>query len=379
MRVALAVAAVLACTLLAPALAAAADGSIGGTVTEAAAGHAPIEEVEVCAEGIGVTVDEACADTNAAGVYSIPNLEPGKYIVEFWAQPLGYITQFYNGKARPMDADEVTVASGIATPNINAEMTKEARIEGTVVAAVGKAGLPNVFVCAVLIVNEANGGCDFSDSNGDYVIHGLATGQYAVYFQSAVNPDYVFQFYSQKLFFEEATPVATVGGATTPNIDAELVIGGRIAGTVTNAANGAPMAEIEVCARENAAPNRYLSCAGTNGAGRYTIRGLPSGSYKVEFIQWDAAFEHEVATQLYNGASTLAAAQPVAVTAPNTTPGIDGRFGTPPVVPPSAPPTSPVVHPAAPKPLKCKKGFRKKRAKGKVRCVKKVVKKHHRR
>ena len=370
----------MACALLAPAFAAAADGSISGKVTEAAAGHAPIEEVEVCAEGVGATVDEGCVETDAAGDYSIPNLKPGKYIVEFWALPLGYNTQFFNGKTRWMDADEVTVTDGAATPNINAEMVKEATIEGTVTAAAGKAGLPNVFACAVLIVSESLGGCDLSDSNGDYAIRGLATGQYAVSFQSAENPDYIFQFYKQKLFFEEATSVATVGGSATPNIDVELAIGGRISGTVTNAANGAPIAEIEVCARESAAPNRYLSCAGTNGVGKYTMRGLPSGSYKVEFIQWDAGFEHELATQLYSGASTLAAAQPVAVTAPSTTPGIDARFGTPPVVvPPSAPPLPPIVHPVAHKPLKCKKGFRKKRAKGKVRCVKKVVKKQHHR
>jgi hypothetical protein len=168
--------------------------------------------------------------------------------------------------------------------------------------------------------------------------------------------------------------VAAAGPAA--DADAELSKGGRIAGTVVNAANGLPLEEIEVCAREAVAPNRYLRCGWTNAAGQYAVRGLASGSYKVEFSsQFPGEPSDGFPTQYWNGKSTLAAAEAVVVAAPSTTFGIDARLGTPPpVIPPTAPvvPAKPPAKPVAPK--KCKKGFQKKKVKGKARCVKK--KKH---
>jgi hypothetical protein len=368
---------VCACLLVAPALASAANGSIAGGVTEAAAGHAAIEGAQVCAIGIEEE-DFGCDSTDATGAYEITGLTPDDYLVAFQAQDQGYLVQYFDHASSFEDADEVTVASAVQTPNIDGELIEGGRLEGTVIDAVSKTGVEDVEACAYL--EEAPdkfefGGCAEPDSSGDYEINGLADGDYVVEFW-AFDRDYVFEFYADALFLDQATRVSVAAGSPATGVDAELEKGGRIAGTVVNAANGLPLEEIEVCAREGAAPNRYLRCTGTNGAGQYAIRGLRTGSYKVEFTQWDSAFTHILGIQFYSGVSTLASAQSVTVTAPGTTPGIDARFGTPPVVPPSTPPTPPVVHPAAKK-VTCKKGFRKKMVKGKPRCVKR--KKHHRR
>jgi hypothetical protein len=365
-----------ACLLVAPTLAAAANGSIAGEVTEAAAGHAAIEGAQVCAVGLGPDEDFGCDSTDVAGVYEITGLTPDDYLVAFQAQDQGYLIQYFDHASSFEDADEVTVASGVQTPNIDGELIEGGRLEGTVVDAVSKAGIEDVEVCAYL--EEAPekfefGGCAEPDSNGDYEIGGLVDGDYVVEFW-AFDRDYVFVFYDDALFLDQAARVPVAAGSPATGVDAELEKGGRIAGTVINAANGLPLEEIEVCAREGAAPNRYLRCTGTNSTGQYAIRGLRTGSYKVEFTQWDSAFAHILGIQFYNGASTLATAQSVAVTAPGTTLGIDARFGMPPVVIPPTPPPPPVVHPAAKK--TCKKGFKKKTVKGKPRCVKR--KKHRR-
>jgi hypothetical protein len=367
-----------ACALVAPALASAADGSIAGKVTEAAAGHAAIEDARVCVLGLGVAEDSGCDFTDASGDYVIPGLTPDDYLVAFQAQAQGYLIQYYDHASSFEDADEVTVSSGVQTPNVNAELIEGGRIEGTVGDAVSKAGVDEVEVCAYLEEGPEEfefGGCGLTDPSGDYEIGGLADGEYIVEFWAFREPDYVFEFYDDKPFFQQATKVSVAAAGPVAVASAELTKGGRIAGTVINAANGLPLEEIGVCAREGAAPNRYLRCTWTNAAGKYTLRGLASGAYKVEFsAQFEGEPDDGFPAQYWNGKATLAQAELVTVAAPGTTLGIDARLGTaplPPVIPPTAPviPAKTPVKPAAPK--KCKKGFQKKKAKGKSRCVKK--------
>jgi hypothetical protein len=368
------VVAALVCGLIAPALASAANGSIAGKVTEVAAGHAPIEGAQVCAFGLGPAEDLGCDSSDSTGVYTIPGLTPDDYLVSFRAQDQGYTVQYFDHASSFEDADKVTVASGVQTPNVNGELSEGGRIEGAVIDAVSKAGVEEVEACAYLENGPEEfdfGGCTEPDASGDYEINGLANGDYLVEFWPYGDPDYVFELYDDALFPEQATRVPVAVGSPATGVDAELEKGGRIAGTVTNAANGLPLGEIEVCAREGAAPNRYLRCALTNSAGQYAIRALPTGSYKVEFTQWDpAAFEHILSVQYYSGKATLAEAQLVPVTAPSTTFGIDARFGTPPAPPVVVPPAPPVVTPVVVKKKTCRKGFRKKTVKGKARCVK---------
>ena len=60
--------------------------------------------------------------------------------------------------------------------------------------------------------------------------------------------------------------------------------------------------------------------------GEYTITGVPSGSYKVEFFATSLAGNY--LSQFYNGKATFATGNLVAVTAPNTTPGINAALQT---------------------------------------------------
>lgn len=362
----------VACALLVPAVASAADGSIAGKVTEAAAGHAPIEGVEVCAEGVGATEDFACDFTDAAGDYSVPALTPGNYKVEFWGVELGYFLQYYDGKSRWSEADEVPVASATATPNIDAELVEGAKIEGTVTDSVSKAGIGDVSVCAWSETEEELG-CGWTNGSGEYRIGGLVDSEYEVRFWAVEDPDYVIQYYDGKTNWEEATLVPAAVGSPATGIDAELFKGGRIAGTVGSAANGQPLSGIAVCARE--AGGEYAGyCDFTNGLGRYTLLGLPTGSYGVEFSPEFEGLPPDVyPTEYYDDKPTLAQAQLVAVTAPLTTSGIDALLGAPPasvVLSPviSTLPTGKPIE-KKPKPKKCRKGFKRKKVKGKSRCV----------
>ena len=111
----------LLCAACAAAPAAAAS-SISGSVTAAASG-APLAEVIVCAESVGVTDVFECAETVADGGYLIAGLEGANYKVKFSPSILsGYQAQYYRGKASGEEADLVAVVDGIDTVGIDAAL-----------------------------------------------------------------------------------------------------------------------------------------------------------------------------------------------------------------------------------------------------------------
>jgi len=174
----------LACLLLAPAGAAAATGSIGGTVTDAST-HEPIELASVCAW----TVEEeggGCTHTEEDGTYLLGGLKTGEYKVEFWSGG-GYSFQYYDGKAHWSEADPVTVEAATTTGGIDAELAPAATIEGTVTATEDGLGVEEVEVCAypVSFSEESFYECGYSDSDGNYEIVGLNPGSYKVEFWPA--------------------------------------------------------------------------------------------------------------------------------------------------------------------------------------------------
>lgn len=282
-----------------------------------------------------------------------------------------------------MAALAITACALLFVPAMAGAATTGA-ISGTVTAASGGAALKGVEVCAYEVVGEEEA-CILTSASGEYTISGLAPAEYKVEFwlhREGLN--YITQYYNDQPTFGAADEVTVTAGATHAAVNAQLHEGGRIAGTVTDASTHAGVGEIIVCAFESISEEGV--CAFTAPGGQYTIAGLPSGSYEVVFAP---NFEEEelpgtYITQFYNDKPTFATADLVSVTAPGgTTPGIDAALvkrpaakvptiSVPPVIAP-APVPAPV---AKPKPLTCKKGFKKKTVAGKAKCVKVH---HHRR
>jgi hypothetical protein len=167
------------------------------------------------------------------------------------------------------------------------------------------------------------GDCAKTGATGEYTISGLPVGKYVVMFGSLFESDlnYVTEYYEGRHAFSEAD-VAVSAGATTTGIDAELEVGGEIAGTVTSAVTGAPITDMDVCALGTVAQagGRQLECAATNAAGEYLIVGLAAGNFDVVF------FGEGYIEQLYDGKSALAEANVVSVTVKNITSGINASL-----------------------------------------------------
>ncbi|MBS1892082.1 MAG: carboxypeptidase regulatory-like domain-containing protein [Actinobacteria bacterium] len=361
---------------------AAPTGSISGTVT-AKVGGQRLQGVKVCAyPAVGGGEEKFCKTTDAEGEYEIPAVPDGGYEVEFLGRPIGYVNKTYPSNV---------VVSGAPVTAIDAELEKGGSIKGTVTAAATGLPVSGVEACA-FTADESEYGCGATGFTGAYAIEGLAPGRYEVFFSTAeTESELVSQYYS-------GGPFNLAAGQEVTGVNAALQRGGQIAGTVRLAATGAPLKGVEVCITE-ASEAWELGCLKTPVSGGYRFTGLWNESFKIVFSPEAAELEGPEAsenspdaypTQWWNAQPSFATAVPIAIAPPAIVSGIDGSLGPGPVVvtPPapatSAPAATTVVMPKPkpkPKPLRCKRGFVKKKLKGKaVHCVKRhKPARHHRR
>ena len=115
----------------------------------------------------------------------------------------------------------VSAAPAAALPN--------ASIAGTVTGPGGP--VAGVLVNAMVPGQPGGGGAE-TGPGGTYQIVGLAAGSYVVEFQGG-SLGLATQYYDGAASWDDATPVPVTAGADRPNIDAALVAGGSISGTVT--------------------------------------------------------------------------------------------------------------------------------------------------
>ncbi len=219
----------LACTLVLGLLTAApadatTNASISGTVT-AAVGGAPLQNICVFAlstDGGGQSSTVTAVD----GTYSLINLVPDTYIVDFYVQAGcaggNYAEQWYNatnaGTIIKANATAVPLTSGLAQTGINASMVQGATITGTVTAAVGGAPLQNICVNAW----ENLKGSAITAADGSFSITGL--------------PDAYYTFeYDPTCTFTQSSPYADVLTTTLVHLSA---------GTSTNESYPLPLAGV---------------------------------------------------------------------------------------------------------------------------------------
>ena len=274
------------------------SGEIGGQVT-ASSTNAALAGIEVCAytfesetfeAGVLETETEGspadCASTDADGRYAIPDLPGGEYAVEFSSPAesgLDYVSQYFDGKASPEEAQPVTVAPGELTPGIDAELQEGGRVAGRVTSAATSAGLEHVLVCA-LPSDGADSGCTFTSADGEYTISALAGGAYKVGFGAA---GYVRQFYADKPTYSAAQLLLVTAGDTTPGIDAALTA----ASTPASLGGGSTGALGEGHRAPRAAPRLAFAAA------KIVVSGS-SGSARVECKQARCAGLLELATRV---------------------------------------------------------------------------------
>ena len=158
-----------------------------------------------------------------------------------------------------------------------------------------------------------------TEANGRYRVSHLEPGHYEIVI-----------FYEGSEYLSQTISLLLAEGEAHA-LNVKLSEGGKITGTVTNAYTHAALEKISVYAY---VPGHGEGFAQTNSKGEYTITGLSSGAYDVEY-SWEyseaerkeyekaPAFIPKYITQYYNNQTSAASANTVSVSEGGTTSSIN--------------------------------------------------------
>ncbi|NNF69407.1 MAG: hypothetical protein HKN01_06515, partial [Acidimicrobiia bacterium] len=279
-------------------------GSISGTVVDGMSTPDPGDDTPI--EGICVTAGFQNGETggetvtDALGTYTIAPLRTGSYRVFFEDcsndifQPEWWDDQHLEPNANP-----VIVTAPAATPGIDATLDDGGSISGLVTLAGSDPTEPIDGVCVTLTTT------DFAfferidtEADGTFSFTGLVDDDYLVSFADCFpRPNYVPEWFDGASGSGTATAIAVVDNADVIDIDADLVLGATISGTVTDPEG----AGLSVCVQfsDEFAIGMGTVVSGTDGT--YFAQGLTPGSIKVKFTDclggpyvdqwWDGKFD----------------------------------------------------------------------------------------
>ncbi|MCC7008870.1 MAG: carboxypeptidase regulatory-like domain-containing protein, partial [Acidobacteria bacterium] len=304
----------------------AAGGTITGTVTNAAGG-APLDVFVGVFNSSGGFIGGGWS--GESGVFEIV-VPAGSYYVA--VTNAGYAGQVYNGvgclasSCNVVTGTLVPVSAGGTTGNVNFALVAGGNITGTVTAAATASPVTNYAVQLMSTTNTVLATI-FTDGAGVYTFTGVTAGSYYVR-TNGVGFNLINQLYNGvqcigcNVTTSGGTLVSVSGGATTSNINFALAAGGRISGTVRNATNNAPIANIG--AQIFTSTGVQLSTHNTNGSGVYTTSGLPAGTYYIRTSN-SLGFINEVYNDLScpQAGCTVTNGTPITVTLNNITSNID--------------------------------------------------------
>ncbi|MCA1656529.1 MAG: carboxypeptidase regulatory-like domain-containing protein [Actinobacteria bacterium] len=204
--------------------------------------------------------------TDPAGQYTVTDLPPGPYALDFESPTGGtidYPERWYNGKEALVWADAVFVTAGSTTANVDTTLAHAGTISGRATDAPGNP-LRDIFA-------QAGHGLTYTDADGRYTITGLLPDDYRVQFSEAdlggPLKDLGALYYGQRTPRDQWAFVHVSQATATTGIDAQLHPGGRISGTVINAA-GDPIPGTAVFVE---GAGQYAT---TDAGGHYTIGRL---------------------------------------------------------------------------------------------------------
>jgi hypothetical protein len=222
------------------------------------------------------------AITTASGDYQVRGLPEGTYYVRT-SNSQGFIDGLYSGQAC-VNCDAtmgtpVPLALQQTVSNIDFALTPGGRIAGNVSDAESDDGLADV---AVEIYSSTGSFVTlaFTDGSGNYLTGGLVPGTY--YARTSNTSGYIDGLYLGEWCVAcnvlNGTPIVVTSNTTTPAIDFELELGGRISGRVTDATtgDGVPGATVEIYSLLG----DLVASGFTDVDGEYvTVEGLPTDSY----------------------------------------------------------------------------------------------------
>ena len=153
------------------------------------------------------------ATTNAAGVYVVPFIAPGDYVVGFTDLDGTYVNEYYDDHISVFDSDLVTVTPAGVTAGIDAELALGGHISGTVTDSGGDP-IPDIEIDLARLIDGEwwSFGEEFglqTQDDGTYQADGLPAGTWQVGFLDH-DGNYLSEYYDDQPTFETATDPGAV-------------------------------------------------------------------------------------------------------------------------------------------------------------------------
>ncbi|MGK5110401.1 carboxypeptidase regulatory-like domain-containing protein [Geodermatophilus sp. CPCC 205506] len=296
---------------------------LGGAAT--VTGHLVDAATQQPVEGVCVRLSSAMSVqdcTDATGAYSL-SLTPDSYWSSEGWSPLRVEDpdDVYAARYLPLPTDEngtTVLTDGQTLAGVDAEVRVGGRLTGTVTADNNGTGLSQV--CLYLQPSTAAPFSTCSSPDGTFRTSALQPGDYTVQFLNQ-GGRYAGEYFDDAVSADDATTVTVTSGQAT-SVDAGLSLGGGLSGRLT-LPDGAPAtgACVSLTPLDPANGDPLTSCA--DSTGRWTSPGLRAGDWVV------GAAAQGWASTWYPQAGSADDAEPVAVTAGNTTTGIDIQLAKP--------------------------------------------------
>jgi hypothetical protein len=261
--------------------------------------------------------------TGRNGTYLIRGglLNPGRWKIVFFrgcGNKGNFAPQWWKFAGTENKAKVVVIHSHTHLTGINARLDKGASISGTVRAGSQSGpGLPGACVEADALAGDPDEPAQTKTGpGGKYLITGLGTGRYSVFFDPGCGNKGDF-------IGDPISPIVSVtDGKTTKGIDGVLPRAGAISGTVTAGPDHRPLAGICV---EGQSQNIGIGDAFetlTGPTGQYAFAGLEPGQYEISFSA-GCGSKGSFAPQFYKNQVSEPASNPVLIKAGATASGID--------------------------------------------------------
>lgn len=299
-----------------------ANGTVAGTITADTTGD-PVPGA--CASIFTAPIDpdvpgwagESCADET--GRYSVDISTPGTYTA-FITDPTGTFASEYNGDVpTAVDAVSFEVTRG-GTTTIDASLAKAASITGLAVDA--KTGMPIDGACPALYLGHdgdyASGQvATCSEADGRWTVRGLGRGAYALHLNTNGGTSYMAGTWAFKADSQATADLISVQPGEDKTVrNVKLAPGGVLSGRITDQF-GNPVKGAWVNAEGNfpgrAGPGEGPYTGYTDSDGRYTIIGLPAGSYTP--LVYADYYNSDLAPEWSGDADTRSEATPITVRA----------------------------------------------------------------
>jgi hypothetical protein len=288
-------------------------GEISGTV-HARSGK-PVSGICVDVSGTfqgGLEVDYILG-TNKAGQYAAHGLFPSGYQVQFsigCGTKGNYAGQWWRHVLAQFRASTINITGTRRVTGINATLLPGASVSG-IVRAVNADGKPLRRVCAATIDQTDFNAQSITGRNGRYRLIGLSAGPLTIQFDpTCVTGTSIYQPIQRSITLST--------GQVVTGFNAYLALGGGISGVVTDT-RGRPVGGVCV------AVNDVNDFARTRTNGRYSLSGVPTGSFQVAFFG-GCGNTGSVAPQFYPNSPTSLLAKLVRFRPNTITPKIDATM-----------------------------------------------------